>query len=97
MCPIKNVAVCGKNKWQVQFTHQLSIISKHLQYINTTTVQYVLALQYIQGFCQSMQLHHCTENWRYIAQCIIMNDLHIPWDYGCCLQQDRRCFFKTCW
>jgi hypothetical protein len=30
------------------------------------------------------------------VQSVIMNDLHIPQDYGCCLRQDRRCLFRTC-
>jgi hypothetical protein len=60
MCPTKNVAELEKNKRQVHFTHQQSVISSDLQYINTSTVQNILALQYIYGFCQNMQLHKCT-------------------------------------
>jgi len=57
MCSTKNVAEWEKNNWQVHFAHQQSVISRHLQYIDTTTVQNILALQYIHGFCQIMQLH----------------------------------------
>jgi hypothetical protein len=32
----------------------------------------------------------------FLAQCIVMNHLHISRDYGCWLQQDWRWFFRTC-
>jgi len=97
----------GGNKYSDTTT---SIISTHLKYINSLNLQNILALLHTHDFCHvwiilvhsGKLLFNTTERdpmickwWWLLRSCTIMEELYISWNYGCWLQLDRICFFRT--